>query len=201
VITGKNIRISLSYLSFFILLSCSKSDNPTKNPSPNLNAYTYTFTDTTGIDHTYADTAMFNPDSNKYYVDGGTIPYTAIASISPPDTGNNKLLQFRFYNHKTRNALAFSLPYFRAGLSGTNNFLKAPIILEWEREFYDVAPPQPPGLSFGTVYLANFTTSTNISDSAGGYVTGSFNISATTVDSGKIKISGQFSRLPTNYTP
>jgi hypothetical protein len=207
MITRKNIRISFCCISFFILLSCSKSDHTTSPPPPPpariLNAVTYTVTDTTGINHTYSDTAMLYRDGYPGNINGVRYPVVIpVAFIYPPD--NNHQLPFFFLGSEPGgdNSISFSLPYFQATLSGTtNNFPASPLGLEWEGVHYEHVQPQPPGWDPGTVYLASFTTSTNISDSTGGYVTGSFNISATTIDSGKIQVTGKFSNLPTNYSP
>ena len=138
------------------------------------------------------------------YVNGVRYPVvTAIAYIFPPD--NNHQLQFFFAGSEPGgdNAVFFSLPYFQATISGTtSDFLISPLELKLEGVSYIATQPQPStGSRSDPVYLANFTYSTNISDSTNSYVTGSFNISATTIDSGKIKISGQFSNLPANYHP
>ena len=203
--TGKNILIPFCYISFFILLSCSKSDHQTKPPAAILNTFTYTFTDTVGANFTFSDTVIYNPDSNKYYFTNspGAFPTDPVAYILPPDTGNYNMRKFQFYDTKSmiRNYVTFYLPYFQSTLSGTTDLPNSTLVVQLDRRFYTLTPKPPIPLAGINVYLASCSTSTNISDSTGGFVSGSFNISATTVDSGKIKISGQFSNLPANYKP
>ena len=209
VITRKNIRISFCYISFFILLSCSKSDHaPDPFAGAILNIITYTITDTTGIDHTFSDTAKLNPNGTyDWLINGKYLIAQPIAFIWQPFPNNINRLEFFFLNpindaSESRNTLSFSLPYFQASLSGTNkDSLPPPFGLDWKGIHYSVGQTQ---IVYGVVedvYLAYCTYSTNISDSSGGYVTGSFNFSGTTVDSGKMKITGKFSNLTTNYRP
>jgi hypothetical protein len=203
--TRKNSGTSFCYFSLFILLSCSKSDHTTNPPPPStpfLNTFTYILTDTTGINHTYSDTSRLNPDSSYVYLIGGV--GTPAAFIWNPYRDSNLRRQFFFSDPKSygMNTLFFSLPYFQASLSGTAiDFLISPVSLIWEGVYYKAVQPQSPGVDPGLVCLASFTYSTNISDSTSGFVTGSFNISATTIDSGKIQITGKFSNLPTNVSP
>ena len=207
--TRKNSGIFFCYISLFILLSCSKSDHTTDPFSGAiLNTFTYTLTDTTGINHTYSDTAKLNPDgtyswliNRKYYI---TDP---VAFIWQPFPDKIDRLEFYFLNPSDKvpgssNTLIFSLPYFQASVSGTNkDSLVPPFGLIWEGVGYGVGQPQHKYGVIENVYLASCTYSTKISDSTGGYVTGSFNVSATTVDSGKIQITGKFSNLPTSFHP
>ena len=197
------MRIPFCYFSFFILLSCSKSDHQTKPPAI-LNTFTYTLTDTVGANFTFSDTVIFNPDSNKYYYTNSPTenPANPVADILPPDTGYYNMRKFQFYDTKSmdRNYVTFYLPYFQSTFSGTTDLPNAALVVQLNRIFYNLTPRPPTYLSID-VYLASCSISTNISDSTDGFVSGSFNISATTVDSGKIKISGQFSHLPANYKP
>jgi hypothetical protein len=202
MITRTNSGISFCYISLFILVSCSKSDHTTDSSSaPILNTFTYTIIDTTGNNHTYSDTAKLNPDGTYNYIINGKVTVVApVAFIWQPYPDNNNRLQFFFNDSSSNNSLFFSLPYFQASLSGTtNNFLISPILLVWKGVYYNAI--QPPGGNAGGVYLASFMYSTNISDSTGGYVTGSFNILATTIDSGKIQVIGKFSNMTTTYRP
>jgi len=209
MITGKNILISFWCTLLFRLLSCSKSDHAT-NPSSNyiLNTFTYTITDTTGVDHTYSDTAKLNPDGTYYFEMNGKF-YLAEpnAFIWQPFPDRINRFQFYFVYPSVKipgsfNTLIFSLPYFQASLAGTNiDSLVPPVSWNWEGVSYYVAQPQPQYGVIEVVYLAGVKFGTNISDSTGGYVTGSFNISATTVDSCKIQVAGKFSNLPTTFKP
>ncbi len=212
MINRKNLRRTLSYISFFILLSCSKSDQLHYV----VNSFTYTFTDTTGVSHTFSNAAYYIMEYHDYYAhvsDPEKHPTGPVASITHDPWGiiqqpsSFKLFEFG-YNHydngyDTSIYLNFSLPYFQASLSGPNN-LNTYFELNWTEYLkvvrYSSVSPSPNGQP-GTVYLANFTTSTNISDSTNDVLSGSFDISATTLDSGKIHISGKFSLAPTNYTP
>jgi hypothetical protein len=210
MITRKNSGISFCYISLFILLSCSKKSDHTTDPFAGaiLNIITYTITDTTGIDHTYSDTAELNPDGTySWLIDGKYLMAQPIAYIWQPFPNNINRLEFFFLNQindvsESRNILSFALPYFQASLSGTNkDSLPPPFGLNWKGIHYAVGQTQFLNGVVENVYLAYCTYSTNISDSSGGYVTGSFNFSGTTVDSGKMKITGKFSNLTTNYTP
>ncbi len=204
MITRKNALIPFCHISFFILLSCSKSDHQTKPPAAILNTFTYTFTDTVGANFTFSDTVIFNPDSNKYFYTNspGAYPTNPVAYILPPDTGNYNMRKFQFYDAMSmdRNYVTFYLPYFQSTMSGTTDLPNSSLTVQLNRIFY-ILTPRPPTYLPINVYLASCSTSTTISDSSGGFVSGSFNISATTVDSGKIKISGQFSNLPADYKP
>jgi hypothetical protein len=199
MITRKNSGISFCYMSLFILVSCSKTDH-TANPSstPILNSFTYTITDTTGISHTFSNSAKLNPDGTyDYIVNGKVTVVDPVAFIWQPYPDNNNRLQFFFSDSSSNNSLFFSLPWFQAAVSGTSdNFLITPLLLVWKGVYYYAVQSQPPG-----VFLASFMYSTNISDSTGGYLTGSFNISATTIDSGKIRVNGKFSNMTTTYRP
>jgi len=214
MITGKNIGIAFRHISLFILLSCSKSDQSKPKSNYILNTFTYTFTDTTGINHTFPDSSWQNPDDGQYYLDPGqTIhPSGPVAFLSSlvPDTNVEREFNFHSSNkallnvYDTTTSLVFYLPYFQASLSNSNNFRVNSLVLELKSthsDVYYVATPTSSNLGVGTVYLASFTISTNISDSSGGYLTGSFHISATTVDSGKLAIAGKFAHIPTSHRP
>ena len=209
MITRKNIGISFCCIPIFILLSCSKSNHTTTpSPAPILNTFTYTLTDTTGIDHTYSDTARLNPDGTyDYLIDGKYVMVTPVAYIWQANPDSNIRHQFYFLSPGddppgSFNVLYFSLPYYQASLSGTtNDFLTTPFLLVWKGVYYHAVPPQPQSGVPQDVYLASFSYGTNISDSTNGYITGSFHLSATTIDSGKIQITGKFSNLTTTYKP
>jgi hypothetical protein len=202
--TRKNIRIPFCYISFFIVLGCSKSDHQTKPPAAILNTFTYTVTDTLGASFTFSDTVIYNPDSNKYFFTNSPLafPTGPVAYILPPDTGNYNMHKFNFDDEKSmfRNYVTFYLPYFQSTLSGTTDLPNSSLVVQLDRIFYNLAPRPPFPLEINA-YLASCSTSTNISDSSGGFVSGTFNISAATADSGKIKISGQFLNAPANYNP
>jgi hypothetical protein len=202
MIIRKNNGIFFFYISLFILLSCSKSDHTTDPfSSAILNIITYTITDTTGTNYTYSDTAKLNPDGTYSWLMNGKVliaePIAYIWKVFPG-------YEFYFIHNVagSRNILSFALPYFQASVSGTNKDSLVPsFALEWKGVHYGLV--QTP-LSYGVtenVYLASCTFSTIISDSTGGYVTGSFNFSGTTVDSGKMQINGKFSNLTTNFRP
>jgi hypothetical protein len=198
MILRKGILASLSCYLVFIFARCSKTETKSQPPSVILNAFTYTVTDTMVRNYTVADTATFNTDSNKYYINGNDgFPVTA---ISPPDASNNQFLNFYFddYLSSGRYQVHFSLPFFQGSWSGTNSVLNPPIELELGRVSYELIQP----LSYPVpdfVYLSSCSFSTTISDSTGGFVSGNFQISATTVNSGTILISGKFSHAPSNY--
>lgn len=178
------MRISFSYIFLFILLSCSKSDQA---KPPILNAFTFTQTDTTGIDHVYSDTAKLNPDGTYDYVINGKVTVVQpVAFIWQPELNDINKFQFYFISANSFGTLTlfFSMPYFQASRSGTNGMYPESLI-------------SLPGVAD----LAHYTISTNISDSTDGYVTGSFDISATTLDSGRTRITGIFKNLPTNFHP
>lgn len=98
MITRKNIGISFCCIPIFILLSCSKSNHTTTpSPAPILNTFTYTLTDTTGIDHTYSDTARLNPDGTyDYLIDGKYVMVTPVAYIWQANPDSNIRHQFYF---------------------------------------------------------------------------------------------------------
>ena len=200
----RNLQFPLTCISFFILLSCSKSGQHTKPAATIYNTFTYTLTFLAGASYTFSDSVIFNPDSNKYYFTNSPTEYPTgpVAYILPPDTGYYNMREFRFYDYKSmdRNYVMFYLPYFQSGLSGNTDLPNSSLIVQLNRIFYNLAttPPYPLGID---MYLATYSASTIISDSTGGFVSGSFNISATTIDSVKMKISGQFSNLPANYKP
>ena len=209
MIIRKNRGIFFCCILVFILLSCSKSDHTTDPfSSAILNIITYTITDTTGVNYTYSDTAKLNPDGTySWLINGKVLIAQPIAYIWQTFPNGINRYEFYFINFihdvaGSRNILSFSLPYFQASLSGTNkDSLKPPFSLDWKSVHYGVGQTPPQYGVNENVYLARCTFSTIISDSTGGYVTGSFNFSGTTVDSGKIQITGNFSNLTTNYTP
>ena len=203
MIAGRNIRFFFSYISFVILVSCSKTNH--NSPAPILNAFTFTFTDTSGIDHFFADTIVLNQDASKrytYFNGRWDVPFVPVVYIERPDPDSSLPFKFHFNIGQSPATLFFSLPHFQTSFSGTNNISPVPLFLHWYPSSYDVEPPDPYGRVFpGQVYLAGFTINTSISDSTGGFLSGSFNISASTVGSGKIKIVGKFSNSPTSYPP
>jgi hypothetical protein len=206
MIRSKSIRLPIICTAFFVLPGCSKSTQKSIQGNYTPNTFTFTIIDTIGIAHIYSDTTWYNPDNQEYFMDDGATIHAIVphAHVSH-DPGNQQLLQYSFlYNHPLSNPptitalMNFSLPYFQASSSAMNNNLIPAFSLSWGDVSY-MLQTQGSVPHTGWVYLTSFTTSTNISDSTGNFLTGSFDISATTVDSAKIIISGKFSHMPGHY--
>lgn len=215
-----NIRTKIAtvFIANLILtfLSCSKSD--TSNNSSNKidsvfgNSFNYSVTDTAGVKRTFSDTTMLLINSVKgdtsYLINGVGQNETAAYIIRWNTTDGNSI-KFDFNDIRSLsltevNQLILYLPYYQNNITINNGIGHSEFILSFNSS---------PGVDFEYVYLLNetyfndlspinidkATIITSITDSAGGYISGSFNISAITHSTKQILVTGSFSHVSGNF--
>jgi ABC-type Fe3+-hydroxamate transport system substrate-binding protein len=201
--------------SIFLLLlfSCSKNSTSTSSntPKPVLESFTYTVTDSTGEKHSFSDTTIVSIDKasgNTVYTVNGTLQGEVAAYITPSGYNNTRKFYFDDFRSlaKTQvNKLVFYLPWYTDNLSAGTGLQNAKLI---------IALPNPPEDNYDynstgdyfddgfiDVKINLLEVKTEISDSTGGYITGSFNFTAETESKKPILVMGIFNHIPTNYQP
>jgi hypothetical protein len=197
------------------IVSCSKTAGNNKSSTTDSvfgNFFTYTVTDTSGINRSFSDTTVLVINSltgdTSYLINrfeqNGTAAY-----IIPWSTTNGNGIKFYFNDIRSLgstevNQLILFLPYYQNKITINNGTGNSRFILPLNNV---------PGNNFEYVYLLNetyyndlsiinldkATISTNITDSAGGYISGSFNISAVTPSAKSILVTGSFSHVSGNF--
>ena len=210
---GKVCPLIVHSILVLLLLSCSKSTT-TSNSNASRSAFesfTYTITDSTGDKRTFSDTTKMFVDSvsgNILYMINGVPQGEIAAYISPPTYSNTRKFYFDDFRSlaKTQvNKLIFYLPWYEDNLSANTGLLNSQLIIaltDAPENLYDYT-------STGNYFDDGFINvkiditevKTEITDSTGGFVTGTFNISALTESKKPILVTGLFNHIPTNYHP
>jgi hypothetical protein len=191
------------------------------------NSFTYTVTDTLGVAHTFSDTTDFSVcfvygyGDTTFYINGVSEsmypaniqhgPENPAAHISQPNSNlnmGNNYLKFAFYDvasQKARNfnQLTLYLPYYQYSISSSYEFADSlfgytPIDLILNDVEY-MAKSSVLAISSNPFVLDSISIKTNITDSTGGFVSGSFNIYAVTLDSKPISVTGSFVHVLDNF--
>ena len=158
-----------------------------------------------------SDTTKVSVDSvsgNTIYMVNG-VPQSEIAAyISSANYNNTRKFYFDDYRSfaKTQvNKLIFYLPWFGNKLSANTGFSNAQLI---------IALTDPPENLYDYTSTGNYfddgfmnikmditNVKTDITDSTGGFATGTFSISALTESKKPILVTGLFNHIPTDYHP
>ena len=200
----RNKPFSFSTLLLLILLSCSKGNSGSNNPVTAIpNTFTYTVTDTLGQHSNFSDTSILidNGTGLNYTVDGaGQYP---AAYIEQPNTNNNlsSLIKFTFYDIRTLssgkiNQITFYLPFYQSDFSRQNEYGNSPLVMTLNNSEYSANVDYVNGNQIG---LNAIHITTKITDSTGGFLSGTFNIVATTLTNKSISATGTFSHVLDNY--
>lgn len=214
-----NMRCSLSVVFLLCLiltcLSCSKTDTKnnngvTSNPVFG-NSFNYTVTDTAGVQHIFSDTTILLINSatgDTAFSINGNIQSRTAAYIEQSNTTTDHTIKFSFNDIRTShltelNQLTLYLPYYQNNITINHGIGNAQFILLLNHEpsneyayLLNLSYFQP---DFTNIYINKGTISTNVTDSTSEYISGTFDISATTQADHPILITGAFSHVSGNF--
>src|SRR5450432_565606 len=174
-----------NFICLLLLFSCSKNSPSTSGntPKPVLESFTYTLTDSTGEKHSFSDTTIVSIDKasgNTVYTVNGILQGEVAAYITPPSYNNTRKFYFDDFRSlaKTQvNELVFYLPFYTDNLSASTSLQNSKFIIaltnppEYNYDYNSTGEYFEDG--FNNVKINLLEVKTEISDSTGGYITGS----------------------------
>ena len=198
--------------------ACSKHSANTRTPAE---TFSITIQDSTGASYNFAETLYKGQadgsrpsDFFDSGFDVGVIPLGEIKSMASQYDSYDTTVSYNFSNMNESFELQFSVPFFQSTFSiqrnGPYDSLSIPdrgaflLVMRGGTYLYNPLNPYPfdGGPTIGTAgYKPNSNiiradVSTVISDSSNNNLTGSFHISAYTLDGHELKISVAFQTLP-----
>jgi hypothetical protein len=220
------ITICLLFTFFSCSKSNSNSNNNNSGDTTKaafFNSFTYTVTDTLGVAHTFSDTTDYSVNltyagDTTFYINGvsesiypaniAAGPENPAAHIAQPNSnlnvGNNNL-KFVFNDLPSQiagnsNNLIFYLPYYQCSFASSFKSGGSLFDTTFELSFNDVGYyPRNVVPNDSPSSLDSISIKTYITDSTGGFVSGSFNITCVTLNSKSMSITGSFVHVLNNF--
>ena len=196
-----------------ILFGCSKSNTNHNNNIGNSvfgNSFTYTVTDTSGVKRTFSDTTMLlinNVNGDTTYLINGVEEGGTAAYILQWNTTAGNSIKFFFNDIRSSgltevNQLILYLPYYQNNITINNGIGNSQFIMLLNNnpstEYVYLLNDGYFEPDFINIDIDKADIVTNITDSSGGYISGSFNISAITHSTKQILVTGSFNHVSGN---